>query len=194
MNSSFLFFIGLFCITIFLRLFELIVAQRNKKQNLKNSNFYYYKESYYFMFVVLHSSFLLFTPLEVYFFKRSFNPILGVISFLIYAFCLILRFHIFSILKEKWNTELVVSSSPDFVVTRGIYSYIRHPNYLVVILEIFSLSLFHSAWISLVIFSSLNLLLLLKYRIPQEENLLFQNPHYKEHFANKGRFFPKIKF
>lgn len=192
MSYSFLFLIGLFSFTIVLRVVELIVAQRNKKQNLKNSTFYYYKESYYFLFVILHSSFLLFTPLEVYFFSRDFYPILGIFSVLIYIFCVILRFHIFLVLKEKWNTELIVSSSPDFVITKGIYSYIRHPNYLVVILEIFSLSLFHSAWISLVTFSTLNLIILLKYRIPTEENLLFQNPNYKKHFANKGRFFPKF--
>ena len=32
------------------------------------------------------------------------------------------------------------------IITKGLYGYIRHPNYLIVILEIASLSLFHSAF------------------------------------------------
>ena len=148
------------------------------------------KEPYYFLFFVLHTSFLLFTPLEVFIFQRPFIWILGILSVFIYFFCLVLRFHIIKELGTSWNTEILSHPSTDTIVTTGIYSKIRHPNYLVVILEIFSLSLFHSAWISLVIFSSLNLILLLKHRIPLEEAVLFQNPKYKAHFENKNRFFP----
>ncbi|MCX7999447.1 MAG: hypothetical protein N3A69_10940 [Leptospiraceae bacterium] len=195
MKTSFLFLIGLFSFTALLRVLELIVAKRNKKINLEKKQYSYYKEKYYFLFIILHTSFLLFTPLEVYFFDRTFYLIFGIIGLGIYIFCLILRFHILLLLKEKWNTELVFNLTEESsIVTTGIYAYIRHPNYLVVILEIFSLSLFHSAWISLVLFSTLNLILLLKFRIPQEESFLFQNPTYKSHFLNKGRFLPKFEF
>lgn len=194
MKTSFLFLIGLFSFTALLRVLELIIAKRNKKINLEKKQYSYYKENYYFLFIILHTSFLFLTPLEVYFFDRTFYLIFGILGLGIYIFCLILRFHILLLLKEKWNTELVFSLTEESIITTGIYAYIRHPNYLVVILEIFSLSLFHSAWISLVLFSTLNLILLLKFRIPQEESFLFQNLTYKAHFTNKGRFFPKCHY
>ncbi len=180
----------LFLLTIVLRIWELKIGKRNKLLREKVHSNLQQKEPYYFLFFVLHTSFLLFTPLEVFIFQRPFFWILGVLSVLIYFFCLVLRFHILKELGTSWNTEILSHPSTDTIVTTGIYSKIRHPNYLVVILEFFSLSLFHSAWISLVIFSSLNLILLLKHRIPFEEEILFQNPKYKAHFENKNRFFP----
>lgn len=190
MKHSFLLLLVLFGFTAFLRIIELIFAKKNKKFHLKENKCLYYKEPYYPAFIVLHGSFLLLTPLEVYYLQRKFHLWIGIFSFLVYLLCLILRFHILKVLKDRWNTEIIYDLDKNFIVTSGIYQYIRHPNYLVVILEIFSLSLFHSAWISLVVFSVLNLFLLLKFRIPTEEKLLFQNPLYKAHFSSKGRFLP----
>jgi methyltransferase len=181
---------SLFFITIILRIWELRIAKLNRilKSNQVQSE--HYKEKYFFVFFVLHVGFLGITPLEVILWDRPFYPILGGVAFFIYLFCLILRFHILKILGTHWNTEILVSLEPESIVTEGIYSRIRHPNYLVVILEIFSLSLFHSAWFSMVFFSLFNLILLLKFRIPREEEFLFQNPKYKLHFQDKNRFFP----
>lgn len=86
---------------------------------------------------------------------------------------------------------IVNPEKTDSIVTEGIYSYIRHPNYLVVILEIIGLSLFHSAFYSFIIFSIANFIILF-YRIRTEEKALFRNPAYATHFSSKKRFIPGI--
>jgi methyltransferase len=64
-------------------------------------------------------------------------------------------------------------------ITRGIYRYIRHPNYLGVALEIAALPLMHSAWRSAVIFSVANAVLL-AVRAREEDGALRRNGGYDE--------------
>ncbi len=45
-------------------------------------------------------------------------------------------------------------------VKRGIYRYLQHPNYAGVVLEIFAVPLLHSAYVTAVVFSLDNILLL----------------------------------
>ena len=191
-SFSFSILIALFSFTAILRLFELIKANRNYRNRIAEEGLQYPKENYFFLFIVLHLSFLILTPLEVYFFQREFIFLLGIAMFFIYILCLFLRFHILKVLGKNWNTKVIVNPENEAsIVTDGIYNYIRHPNYLIVILEIFSLSLFHSAYISFIIFSILNIIILF-FRIRFEENLLFMNIKYKEHFYRKKRFIPGI--
>lgn len=135
--------------------------------------------------------FLISVPLEVILFKRDFSNYGGMIFGGIYLFCLILRFHVLKILNTSWNTKIITDTSPDSIVTKGVYRFIRHPNYLVVILEILSISLIHNAYLTFIFFSVGNAILL-AFRIPLEESKLFQNHKYQEHFADKKRFLPGI--
>ena len=73
----------------------------------------------------------------------------------------------------------------------GLYQYIRHPNYLIVILEIAAISLLHGAFLSFVFFSLCNFCILY-FRIRQEESFLLQNPYYAQHFKDKKRFIPYV--
>jgi methyltransferase len=57
------------------------------------------------------------------------------------------------------------------LVSSGPYRWLRHPNYLVVILEIVAIPMVHTAWLTAVVFSFLNLLLL-RERIRVEESAL----------------------
>ena len=100
--------------------------------------------------------------------------------------------HVLKILGKNWNTKVIYNPElEDSIITTGIYSYIRHPNYLIVILEIISLSLFHSAFFSFLFFSLINLILLY-FRIKFEEEMLFNNTKYLKHFENKKRFIPGL--
>jgi methyltransferase len=56
-------------------------------------------------------------------------------------------------------------------VQRGIYRYLRHPNYLGVELEIVSAPLVHSAYLTSLVFGVANFLLL-RDRIRREEQAL----------------------
>jgi methyltransferase len=58
------------------------------------------------------------------------------------------------------------------LVTDGPYRWLRHPNYLAVTVEVAALPLVHTAWVTAVVFSIANAILLLGWRIPVEERAL----------------------
>jgi methyltransferase len=58
------------------------------------------------------------------------------------------------------------------LVAGGPYRFLRHPNYLAVVLEVAALPLVHAAWATAVVFSALNLVLL-RVRIGVEERALY---------------------
>jgi methyltransferase len=66
---------------------------------------------------------------------------------------------------------------------------LRHPNYLAVIMEILALPLVHTAWITAVVFSVLNGLLL-RVRIRAEEAALSRVSDYGTVFADRSRLIP----
>lgn len=176
--------------TIILRLTELKISKKNSVQRLKENQTILHEEKFFFLFVILHTSFLIFVPIEIEFMNREFQSPFGFLFFILYFICLAFRFLILKSLKSNWNVKLIFNSnSKDSVTTTGIYEYIRHPNYLVVILEIISIPMFMNAYLSTLIFSILNGLLLY-FRIKKEESILFQNPFYKAHFESKKRFIP----
>ncbi len=57
------------------------------------------------------------------------------------------------------------------VVSTGPYRWLRHPNYLAVVVEGFALPLVHSAWVTAAVFSVANAVLL-RTRIAAEERAL----------------------
>ncbi len=71
----------------------------------------------------------------------------------------------------------------------GLYRWIRHPNYLGVVLEILALPLLGGAWMTALVFSLANGLLL-RHRIGREEAALEQSGGYLDAFENRGRFIP----
>jgi len=79
----------------------------------------------------------------------------------------------------------------DQVVTTGPYRWIRHPNYLVVVLEIASLPLLHGAWISALGLSLLNAAVLAR-RIPTEEAALSRLAGWREAMADRARLVPGL--
>jgi len=92
-------------------------------------------------------------------------------------------------LGKRWNVRIV---QPDAVVHEGPYKYIRHPNYAVVITELFAIPLVHNAYWSCAFLTLANGLVLY-FRIRSEEKVLFEVPQYKELMASKPRFFPSLR-
>lgn len=101
-----------------------------------------------------------------------------------------LRWWSISTLGEQWNVRAAV---PDDLepVTAGPYRWIRHPNYLAVILEFLALPLAGGAWVSAAGLSLLNGAVLAD-RIRAEEALLARSPRYRAAFARKPRLIPGL--
>ena len=82
-----------------------------------------------------------------------------------------LRYHAILTLGPRWNTRILVF--PDRPpVRRGLYRWLRHPNYLAVALELLSVPLLFDAWITALLATLLNAILLLGVRIPAENRAL----------------------
>jgi methyltransferase len=78
-----------------------------------------------------------------------------------------LRYWAIFSLGEYWNTRVLVVPGTR-LVRRGPYRYLRHPNYVVVAVEILTFPLIFGAWVTALIFSILNAVLL--YVRIREEN------------------------
>jgi methyltransferase len=76
-------------------------------------------------------------------------------------------------------------------VTSGPYAYIRHPNYLAVILEFAAVPMLAGARLSALLLSTVNAIVLFD-RIRSEERLLNASRAYRRHFANRARFIPRL--
>ena len=97
-----------------------------------------------------------------------------------------LRWWAIAALGPRWNVRIVFVPG-EAPVTSGPYRFLRHPNYLAVALELFSLPLVGGAWICAALFSALNAGLLWV-RIRAEERAL--GPIYAERFAGVSRLLP----
>jgi methyltransferase len=101
-----------------------------------------------------------------------------------------LRWWSISSLGPLWNVRAAVP--PDLrPIATGPYRWVRHPNYLAVILEFVALPMAGGAWVSALGLSLLDGAVLID-RIRAEEALLFEAPGYAEAFSGKARLIPGI--
>lgn len=94
-------------------------------------------------------------------------------------------------LGQAWNARGAVSTAQTMVRT-GPYRFVRHPNYLGVLLEGIALPLAGACWYSL-IFVNLFLIPVTLRRMRAEERLLEQNPAWRAAFARTGRLLPRLR-
>jgi methyltransferase len=126
---------------------------------------------HYPVMVALHTALIIGCVVEVVALDRPFLPWLGwpMLGLLVAAHAL--RWWCIRTLGPQWNTRVVVVPGLP-LVTGGPYRWMRHPNYVAVVLEGIALPLVHTAWITAVAFTVANLVLLLAVRIPVEERAL----------------------
>lgn len=169
------------------RLFELRIAARNRERLLARGGVEAAPEHYTWM-VLLHSGFLIACPLEVWLLRRPYVPVLAAAMLTLLLLAMALRWWVIRTLDGRWTTRIVIlpGVAP---VTGGPYRWIRHPNYAAVCLEIASLPLVHSAWLTAVGFSLLNAVML-RVRIRAEERALAAATSYGEVFATTPRWLP----
>lgn len=155
------------------RLVELFIAKRNEKLMLAKGA-YEVGASHYKYMILLHISFFISFILEVVFFKTMVTPIYALLF--VFLILQLLRAWCLVSLGVFWNTKIIILPGAN-VVVKGPYSYIRHPNYLVVCLEILVLPLMFHAYITAISFTILNLIML-SVRIPMEEKALKEATNY----------------
>jgi methyltransferase len=81
-----------------------------------------------------------------------------------------LRYWAIFSLGEYWNTRILVVPGAK-LVRRGPYRYLKHPNYVVVAVEILTFPFIFGAWITALVFSILNAALL-HIRVREENRAL----------------------
>jgi len=151
------------------RLVELVVARRNLRWAVEQGGQEFGREHFRWM-VLLHVGLLVGSLLEVWLLQPPWLPWLGWPMLGLVLLAQALRWWCIGTLGRQWNTRIVVIPGLPLVHS-GPYRWIRHPNYVAVVIEGFALPLVHTAWITAAVFSSLNALLL-RTRIRAENRAL----------------------
>ncbi|MEC3609066.1 isoprenylcysteine carboxylmethyltransferase family protein [Bacillus glycinifermentans] len=162
-------------IFIFQRLIELTVAKRNEKNAKKRGAVEYGKRHYPFI-VAMHALFFVSLISEVAVFHRDIQPLPALI--LMTAALVLtqgLRYWSLFSLGKYWNTKILVIPETN-LIRKGPYQWIKHPNYLAVVLELILLPLLFQAYVTAVVFTICNAVLLL-IRIREEERALKELCH-----------------
>lgn len=140
------------------RLAELVVAQRNARWAFARGG----RETgagHYPVMVLLHTGLLVGCLAEVWLADRPFVPALGWPMLALALGSQALRWWCIATLGPRWNTRVIVVPGLP-LVARGPYRWLRHPNYVAVVVEGFALPLVHSAWLTAAVFTAANAALL----------------------------------
>lgn len=180
-HSAYLALIGL---VVLERLVELVITRRNAARLRARGGLAVGDRHFPFM-VVLHTGLLVAAPAEVLLLDRPFVPWLGWTALAVVAGTMALRYWAIATLGDRWTTRVFVVPG-EGPVTNGPYRYLRHPNYLAVILEVAALPLVHTAWLTALVASVLNLWML-RVRITVEENALDEAAPYFAAFDGGSR-------
>ena len=151
------------------RLAELVLSRRHLAWALARGGREYGFGHYPFM-VVLHTGLLLGCVAEAA--QRPFIPALGWSMLAVVVLAQALRWWCIATLGPRWNTRIIVIPGLP-LVDSGPYRWMRHPNYVAVVLEGIALPLVHTAWITAALFTLANAGLL-RVRISAENTAIAQ--------------------
>jgi methyltransferase len=140
------------------RLAEVIVAERNRALSRAHGGIEFGARHYPVM-VALHTGLLAGCVVEAVGLHRPFIPSLGWPMLAIVIAAQALRWWCITALSYQWNTRVIVIPGADRI-TGGPYRFVPHPNYVAVIAEGVALPLVHTAWITALLFTVLNAMLL----------------------------------
>lgn len=133
-----------------------MVSKRNLKWSIAQGG----KEfgaGHYPVMVALHSGLLLGAVLEAR--RRRPRPVLGAIMLAVVLAAQALRWWCITTLGRQWNTRVVVVPGAARVAD-GPYRMLPHPNYVAVVTEGAALPLAGGAWLTALVFTVANAVLL----------------------------------
>ncbi len=188
-------FAWIFPVVVLQRLYELSLSRRHARALAARGGREFHPESFPAM-AALHVLFLASLAAESYPWRIPLNAFTwGCLAALVLVTAG--RYWVIASLGEHWNVRIVVVPG-DRVGRRGPYRFMRHPNYLVIVLEFLLLPLLMRAPATLVVFSIANLPVL-RERIRLEESVLRELTDYGERFPDSprrppaGNFRPRVR-
>jgi methyltransferase len=190
MSGYFQLFLGVIGAVALERLGELALSLRNLRWARERGGVEAGRGHYPWM-VALHTALLAAAPLEVWYFHRRWIPSLGWTMLALVMATMALRYWAIAALGRRWNTRVVIVPGEPPVLG-GPYRFLRHPNYLAVVLEIAALPLIHAAWLTALLFSLANAWIL-RVRIAAEEKALNAASDYESAFAGRPRLLPRLR-
>ncbi|HRE40880.1 MAG TPA: isoprenylcysteine carboxylmethyltransferase family protein [Ignavibacteria bacterium] len=163
-------FIILYIFLIVQRLTELFISKRNENYLLNNGGVEFGKSHYKYI-VIMHALFLISLPVDFFLSDKEF--VLHTINYLFLVIFIILQFfrvYVLSTLGKFWNTRIILIPGSKRV-KKGIYKIINHPNYVIVICEIFVIPMIFNLYLIAIVFTVLNAIIL-TVRIKEENKAL----------------------
>lgn len=150
------------------RLSELVFSARNRRWAVSRGGIERGQGQYPFM-VALHTLFFISILLEHHYLVRGWNPYWAVWLSLVILSQGLRGWSALS-LGRFWNTRIIVIPGARPVLN-GPYRFVRHPNYLAVVIEMLAIPILCGAYIAATVFSILNAIALY-WRIREEEQAL----------------------
>ena len=171
------------------RLLELKISRRNQRK-LEKQGVEKIHEPHFRWMVLVHGGILVGSALEVTLFHRPLIPALAISMGALFVLSNALRWWVIRTLAGYWNVEVMASSRVG-VVTSGPYRCVRHPNYVAVVAELFSLPMIHTAWVTALIGTVADLEILRR-RLRVEDGVLMADAGYRKTMGTKPRFLPRL--
>ncbi len=171
------------------RLVELRISRRNQLK-LEKLGVRKVAEPHFRWMVFVHAGVLACAAAEVLLLHRPVIPSLAIAMAALFVFANALRWWVIRILAGHWNVEVMASSRVGVVIS-GPYRWVRHPNYVAVVIELFSLPMIHTAWLTALAGTLANLEILRR-RLRVEDGVLMADPLYRSAMGGKPRFLPKF--
>jgi methyltransferase len=176
------------------RLAELAWSRKHERRMARHGGAVVGEPAYAAM-VALHAGTLVAAPIEAWLRGSPTSPALRALSYAGVgglAAATAVRIWTLRTLGDSWSTRVTrFAGGGRRVVSDGPYRFIRHPNYLAVILELASLPLAGGAWMTALAASALNALVLSR-RIPLEERELAADPAWRAAMLPRPRFLPRL--
>jgi methyltransferase len=185
MVSAYALYVAFIGVVSLERVLELVLSRRNAAAAFAQGAVEV-GQGHFRVMTALHTLFLVACVAEPVLCDRAFPGLLGWVALGLALLAQGLRYWAISTLGPRWNTRIIVLPSVPPVVA-GPYRFIKHPNYVAVMLELIALPLIFGGWLTALVFSLANAALL-TVRIRMEEQAL--GPSYDHAFAHRPRFVP----
>jgi methyltransferase len=163
------------------RVAELVVSGRHLRALIAAGGVEHGR-GHFAVMVVLHLGFLAACLVEPRLAPRAWPLPASLVAVGVAFLALGLRWWAVASLGDRWTTRVVVLPGAP-LVTDGPYRWLRHPNYFAVAAELLAVPLIGGAWVTALVATVLNALLLLLVRIPVEERAL--GPIWHEAFRTR---------
>ncbi len=181
--DSRLVYTALLLLVVAQRLVELAISSRHERW-LRQRGGVEVGAGHYPWMVLLHTSFLIACAAEVWLLDRPLVRWRALLMLLLLGVATVLRYWTIRTLGRRWTTRVIFLPGAN-VVTTGPFRYLKHPNYLAVMIEIFALPVLHGAWLTALVFTLLNAVLL-RTRVRLEEDALRRHSDYEAAFGGRA--------